>query len=265
MERETCKNIKNGERCTNTFLIGSNSIKLKRKGVGVGYCWRCAIKKGYVKPEHIKRQVQRQSKSQTMPKKKDPVLEKEGQKLDIIRRVNEILGIDRFDLKDAIKTYEELGSSIAEDSVKHILFIQWSISDDNTRYPQTINEFAKIIGISATAVRNWLKSEWFGDDIAQERVNLYQLMSYLADKQLLVGVMEGDNQAIREFYRQKEVLDERMGKNKGRSLVAKLGDDIIDEANRIAGDGNKRFKKDEKELIDALAPKVIKSRIYGDH
>ena len=247
------------------FPLSPESPHFKRKGEGAGLCFSHAKIEGFIKAESIKKQYDASSKSHSKRKVKENPIVLDNEEGRTSKKIKEILCLNDFDLKEAIKTYELAGEPVTQEHIQHMLYIQWFNADFDTKYPQSTKEFAEILGVSLTTVRGWLSSEWFGGDIDHYRANLFQLMSQFTDRQMMIGVLDNDNQSIKEFYRQKEILDEKMQKGKVRSLESKLGKDIIDEANKRREGKSKRRTVAEKEIIHAFAPQVAKKKLYGDH
>lgn len=231
-------------QCIYKYRVGDKSVTAGKKQVGDpcmacsgkpengGYCPGHARQMGAMPPEVVAAAVARRRASLdariARGKGNKKAIEKEvgsaiaenvGKKHDIDPRVLAALGLDvQGDLEYEYKVFLATNAKPGvNDWNEKMAFARWLSTPEHLRFPKTIEEAAKVLGMSVRALNMWKTSpeiiNFINDDTKSRMMGLYRLTMYELGK----GVVRGDPQCMKEVIRHCEKMEET-SKDKRRAL-----------------------------------------------
>jgi hypothetical protein len=168
---------------------------------GYGYCGGHARKLGLLKskPKAQKEANKAESKARSAKTEKD---KKAILLLDSKRLYHRIANDKNYDLSLLMNELKGIyGSKSAKEflEMKKNLFVDWWISDPDTRIPETLREAASVLELKQVQVRSWMDSDDFVNDIDKKSTHSMKLVAPHVNRTVSVKALLGDDKAVEIF------------------------------------------------------------------
>jgi hypothetical protein len=261
-------------KCKYRYVVGDRSVIAGKKQVddpcmarsakpeNGGYCPGHARQMGTMPPEVVaaaiaKRRVSLDARMARGKANKErlangvagAIVENIGKKHDIDPRVLVALGLDsQNDLEYEYKVFVATNAKPGvKDWNEKMAFARWMSAPEHLRFPKTLDEAAKILGLSVRALTMWKTSpeiiNFINDDTKSRMMGLYRLTMY----EMGAGVVRGDVQCMKEVIRHCEKMEET-SKDKRRALdipkdMQQQADDFARATNTVNKDDALKSEK----------------------